>query len=149
MSNTRRIKRRHTSRAAALTHFERSVWAAYNQLDPSCEALAKVIAARLGVEPVEVAAVIYPPEMVAVGWSLDKEPELECYLFISVGNQECWFELTQHEADVLIAATDERHALTVPRESPTPVIVHTPSNDWAFERLAEMRDGYDVRKNVR
>lgn len=148
MSNTRKIKRRHTSRAAALTHFERSVWGAYNQLDESCTALAKLIAARLGVDPVEVAAVIYPPQMVAVGWSLDKEPDLDNYLFVSTGSGECWFELTQTEADALIDATDDRHALTVPRESSSPVIVHTPSNDWAFDRLALMRDGYDVRKDA-
>ena len=56
-----------------MTQIEKAVWAAWNALDDSCVAPAKTIAKQLGMEPVDVAFIVYPAEQFGA-WADDHEP---------------------------------------------------------------------------
>ena len=52
------------------------VWGEWNTLSEDNPSPVKIIARSLGLEPADVAAVVYPVETFALVWDDDQEPDL-------------------------------------------------------------------------
>jgi len=60
---------------STLTKVEAAVWAEWNSLPQDCTTPVKTIAKRLGMEPADVAFIVYPAETFG-RWEDDQEPDL-------------------------------------------------------------------------